>query len=282
MPDLDECVDRHRHPVVADDERVHVDARHVRALDGQRPEPDEQIDELPTLHLGTTAEGPEQLLGGKVVDHLGRRRAVDRSGPEHHVGHRLGEDPAHAEHHRRPELAIAQHADDQLAIPGEHRCDEQRHVAVGRCRRRPTTPWRRRARRPRRRAGGARDHVRSCGRSRRRTASPRPETRSRPPPRRPRRRSPRRARRRAAARIRPAAASRRPPTALSSGSSSPATVVSRGPRRTGTAGQGVSAARKKASTWSRRIRERLWRERRCVEQAVDERSVGEVARADAP
>ena len=132
VAELDECVDRHGQPVVADDERVDVDARDVGSFDRQPSEPDQQIDDTLTIHLGIAPERPEELLRDEVVDHLGGRRTVERGRPEHDVGDGLGEDPADAEHHRRSELGIAQHAGDQLAIPGHHRGDEQRHVAVGR------------------------------------------------------------------------------------------------------------------------------------------------------
>ena len=227
-------------PVVADDQRIHVDARDVGPLDRQSSEPDQQIDDAFTIHLGIATERPEELLRGEVVDHLGGRRAVERSGSEHDVGDRLGEDPADAEHHRRSELAIAQHAGDQLAVPGHHRRDEQRDVAVGRRARRPTARRRRRARLARRPAGGARGHVRSCGRSRRRTASQPPESRSRTRPRPPRRRSPRRARRRTAARIRPGVASKRPPTSVVEG-----VVIARNGSEPRSPGTGTAAERQR-------------------------------------
>ena len=109
-----------------------IDARDVGSVDGQLSEPDQQVDDTFTIHLGVTTERPEELLRDEVVDHLGSRRMVERSGSEHDVGHGLGEDPADSEHHRWSELAIAQHAGDQFAIPGHHRGDEQRDIAVGR------------------------------------------------------------------------------------------------------------------------------------------------------
>ena len=97
-----------------------------------RPSPTSRSTSTFTIDLGIATERPEELLRDEIVDHLGGRRAVERSRSEDDVGDRLGEDPADAEHHRWSELAIAQHAGDQFAVPGHHRRDEQRDVAVGR------------------------------------------------------------------------------------------------------------------------------------------------------
>ena len=134
--DLDECVDRDGHPVGADDQRVDVDAQHVRPLGRDPPESDEHRGEGVAVDGGLAAELAEQALRGQLVDHLVRRDVVDGRRPEHDVGHRLGEDPAEAEHHGRPELRVAQHAGDQLAVAPDHRRDEHVDRAVGGRRRR--------------------------------------------------------------------------------------------------------------------------------------------------
>ena len=113
----------------------------------------------------------------------GRRRARRRRAPTAARSgtptspDRFGEHAADAEHHARTELRVAHDAGDELARAAHHRRDEELDVAVvgsGRaraaCRGRRARQWRRRDR-------AAPAHVRSCARSRRRTASPPPGSR---------------------------------------------------------------------------------------------------------
>ena len=130
---------------------------------------------------------------------LVRAARIERSGSEHDVGQRLGQHPADAEHDGRPELWIADQADDQLTVAAHHRCDEHGDIAVV-ARRSQQFGCRAFDRRARRRGGAERGPVRSCGRSCRRSAWRRPETRCARPQRPRRPRSPRTPRRRAARR----------------------------------------------------------------------------------
>ncbi len=130
--ELDEAVDGDDRTVGLDDQRVDVDARHVRSFGSQTAESDDDVDELGAVDRGLAAERAEQLLGREVVDHLRRGDRVDRGRTEHDVGDRFGEDATDAEHHRRAELRIAHHSGDQLAVAGDHRCDQDGDVAVGR------------------------------------------------------------------------------------------------------------------------------------------------------
>ncbi len=89
------------------------------------------------------AELAEQLLGGQLVDHLLGVDLADRRRPELDVGDRLGDDASDTQHDVGPELRVTGDTGDQLAISGDHRSDEQRHVAV--CRRGSGQQLRRRA-----------------------------------------------------------------------------------------------------------------------------------------
>ena len=166
--DLDQRVDGDDGSRRRDDERVDVDAQHLGPLDGEASEGDEHRDELATVDRRLAPERPEQRGGRQLVDHLRSGQRIERCRAEHHVGERLGEHAAHAEHHAGPELRVAHDAGDQLALPRSP-CWRR---AVTRRRRRRT---RRRAdRRPRparparRRGAGARASARSCGRCGRR------------------------------------------------------------------------------------------------------------------
>jgi len=127
---LDETVDGDESPIGLHDERVDVDAGHVRSLVGQAAEPDQDRHELRGVDGRITAEVAQQLLGSQVGDHLACRDDVERRRAEHHVGHRLGEHTSHAEHHRCTELAVAHHAGDQLTTAPDHRGDQDRDRTV--------------------------------------------------------------------------------------------------------------------------------------------------------
>ena len=128
--DLDEGVDGHRRTVGRDDQRVDVDADDVLALDGHPAEGHERGGEGRSVDGLLAAEGAEQALGLQLVDHLVGGHDVDRGGAEGDVGDRLGEDAADAEHHRRPELRVADHAGDELAVAPHERRDEHVDVSV--------------------------------------------------------------------------------------------------------------------------------------------------------
>ena len=117
------------HAVGADDQRVDVDALDVVPA-GDLAEGDQDRRQRVAIDGRLAAERTEQALGRQLVDHLVRRDVVERGRAEHDVGDGLGEDAAEAEHHGRPELRIAQHAGDQLAIAPDHRRDEHVDLAV--------------------------------------------------------------------------------------------------------------------------------------------------------
>ena len=117
---LDQCVHGDRDSVGTNDQRVHVDAGHVRPLVGQATEAHEHVDQPLTIDGRLPAEFTQQLLGGEVRDHLGRRHAVERGGSKHHVGDRLGQDATHSQHHAGPELGVTHDTGDEFAIPLHH------------------------------------------------------------------------------------------------------------------------------------------------------------------
>ncbi len=127
---LDERVHRHRPTVGTDDQRVDVDAGDVVALGREPAEPDQQPRQAVPVDGRLAAERAQQPLGGELVDHLVRRHVVDGRRAEDDIGDGLGEDPTDAEHHRRPELRVAQHARDQLPVSLDHGRDEDGDVAI--------------------------------------------------------------------------------------------------------------------------------------------------------
>ena len=129
-PSSTECVDGDGTTRGVDDHRVQVDAGDVGPLPRQPAEPDQQLDQRATVDRGFAPELAQQLLGGQAVDHLVGRDLVERGRAEHHIGHRLGQDPADAQHHRRPELLVPQQPGDQLAIAPDHRGDQHGDLAV--------------------------------------------------------------------------------------------------------------------------------------------------------
>jgi hypothetical protein len=131
---LDQSVDGDHTAVGLHDQRVDVDAGDVGAVGAQAAETDEQLGELAPIDRCLAAERSEELLGREVVDHVAGGDGIDRRRPEHDVGDRFGEDAADAEHHRRSELGITDQPGDQLAVAGDHRCDEHRDLPVLRTR----------------------------------------------------------------------------------------------------------------------------------------------------
>ena len=85
---------------------------------------------------GPAADPVEDPPAAEVVEHRHRDPRRDRRQPHGHVVEHLGEDPAEADQHDRPELGVAAEADDQL--------DPRRR------------PWAPRAGRGRRSRGGGR------------------------------------------------------------------------------------------------------------------------------
>ena len=128
--ELDQTVDGDQLTRCLHDQRVDVDAGDVVTLGDEPSEADQQGDQLRPVDRSLAAERTEQLLGGQVVDHSRRGHGVERSRPEHDVGDRLGQHATDAEHHGRTELRVADHARDQFPVAGDHRCDQQRHVAI--------------------------------------------------------------------------------------------------------------------------------------------------------
>ena len=95
-----------------------------------RPERDEHGRQRIPVDGGLAAERAEQALGAELVDHLESGHGVERGRAEHHVGDRLGEDAAEAEHHRRPELRIAEEPGDQLPVAADHGREQHVHRTV--------------------------------------------------------------------------------------------------------------------------------------------------------
>ena len=79
---------------------------------------------------GLAAYGAEQRLAPQLVEHVVGVVGGDRHEAERDVGQRLGEHPADADHHARPELRVGVHARDELARAGDHGRDDQGDRAV--------------------------------------------------------------------------------------------------------------------------------------------------------
>ena len=86
------------------------------------------------------AELAQQGLERQVVDHLLGVDRLDRHQPEAHVGHRLGQDAADAEHDRHAELRVVVEPRDQLAGGPQHRRHQQVDITVVGRRRRQERP----------------------------------------------------------------------------------------------------------------------------------------------
>ena len=129
VPELDQRVDGHG-PTIADDQWVEVDRGDIAALDRQAAQRAQQVDEHLPVDRRLAAKRSEHLLGGQPVDQRRGVGPVERCGGEDDVADRLGEHAAQAEGHQRPKLLVAEHTGDQLAVPGDHRGDEQLDLAV--------------------------------------------------------------------------------------------------------------------------------------------------------
>ena len=101
--DLDERVDgdRHGRPAATISGLMSTLTTSGRSI-GEPAEPDEHGDEFGSIDRRLAAELAEQRLRRQVVDHARRAAVVERSGAEHDVGHRLGED-----RRRRPSITVA-------------------------------------------------------------------------------------------------------------------------------------------------------------------------------
>ena len=166
VAELDECIDSDGAPSARDDQRVDVDADDVGA--GRRP--------APTARAAPTAVAPGRLR----VRHGTRRAVVWVDRPSIisaasialiGAGRNCTSAMASAITPPMPSMTLAPNCGsrttpgDQLAIARDHRCDQQRHVAVGGRRLARAVRWPR-PRPPRRRqAAVAPVHARSCGRS---------------------------------------------------------------------------------------------------------------------
>ena len=149
----------------------------------------------PRSTAGSPRNGPSSFCVARSSISSSASRSVERHEAERDVAERLGEHAADAEHHARPELRVADEPGDELAGAAHHRRDEQLDRAVVGVGRGEQLAGRVAHGGARRAGRAARGRARSCARSRRRTASPRPGSRSRRPRRPPRRRRPRCARR---------------------------------------------------------------------------------------
>ena len=144
-----------------------ADAMSSRSVAAASDRPEQHVDDRRPVDRRLAAERPEQRLERQVVDHLLGVDPVDRHQPEAHVGHRLGQDAADAEHHGHAELRVVVQPGDQLAGGPQHRRHQQVHLAVVGRRRAPAAP--RPPRAPARPTPGraAPGPARSCGRCRR-------------------------------------------------------------------------------------------------------------------
>ena len=127
--ELDQCVDGDG-AALAHDQWVEVDRGDIAALGRQAAQRAQQVDEQLSVDRRLTPKRSKHLLRGQPVDQRRSIGSVERCGGKDNVADRLGEHAAQAEGHQRPELLVAEHAGDQLAVAGDHRGDEQFDRAV--------------------------------------------------------------------------------------------------------------------------------------------------------
>ena len=113
------------------DERVHVDAQDVVALERQAGEAEEDPHEGFDIERGLTAKRlEEETMGAELGDHAPPLARRERGGGEDDVAQPLRQDSPQPEHHARAERRVAHHAGHELAAPAHLLGDQQLHVAV--------------------------------------------------------------------------------------------------------------------------------------------------------